>query len=129
LYENDSNPLDEPVDPTPNHGHPDGNPGPGGDDPNNDNDNDNDNAGNGNPPPVPPPANNNDITNVMRFLAQAITANREPPKSKIREPDTFNGSNPKKLHTFLVQCQLTFNDRLTTYANDRTKVNFVISYL
>jgi hypothetical protein len=65
----------------------------------------------------------------MRLLAQAITANREPPKSKIREPDTFDGSNPKKLRTFLVQCQLTFNDRPTTYANDRTKVNFAISYL
>ncbi|KIO02020.1 hypothetical protein M404DRAFT_28248 [Pisolithus tinctorius Marx 270] len=29
-------------------------------------------------------------------------------KTKVQEPDTFNGSDPKKLHEFLIQCKLNF---------------------
>ena len=31
--------------------------------------------------------------------------------AKVREPDTFDGTDPKKLRTFLVQCELCFQDR------------------
>src|ERR1700720_2434174 len=34
-----------------------------------------------------------------------------------------------KLQTFLVQLQLSFNDRLSTFANGQRKFNFAISYL
>jgi len=30
--------------------------------------------------------------------------------AKVREPDTFDGMDPKKLRTFLVQCELCFQD-------------------
>ncbi|KIO14031.1 hypothetical protein M404DRAFT_18291 [Pisolithus tinctorius Marx 270] len=30
------------------------------------------------------------------------------PKTKVCEPDTFDGSNPKKLCNFLIQCELNF---------------------
>ena len=30
--------------------------------------------------------------------------------AKVREPDTFDGTDPKKLRTFLVQCELCFQD-------------------
>jgi len=30
--------------------------------------------------------------------------------AKVREPDTFDGMDPKKLRTFLVQCKLCFQD-------------------
>ena len=30
--------------------------------------------------------------------------------AKVQEPDTFNGTDPKKLRTFLVQCELCFQD-------------------
>ncbi|KIO14825.1 hypothetical protein M404DRAFT_17683 [Pisolithus tinctorius Marx 270] len=33
------------------------------------------------------------------------------PKTKVREPDTFDSSDPKKLHEFLIQCKLNFQDR------------------
>jgi len=31
-------------------------------------------------------------------------------KPKLQEPNPFNGSNPKKLHTFIFQCKLNFRD-------------------
>ncbi|KAG6327342.1 hypothetical protein ID866_11747 [Astraeus odoratus] len=47
----------------------------------------------------------------------------------VHEPDTFNGTDPKKLHTFLVQCKLNFQDHPSTFKKDRAKVVFVQSYL
>ncbi|KAG6326123.1 hypothetical protein ID866_12966 [Astraeus odoratus] len=47
----------------------------------------------------------------------------------LQEPDMFNSSDPKKLCTFLVQCELNFQDRPHTFRNDRTKVTFAQSYL
>src|SRR6266436_10179338 len=41
----------------------------------------------------------------------------------------FNGSNPKDLRAFLLQCQITFNLYLQQYSTDVTKVFFTISYL
>ncbi|KAG6325694.1 hypothetical protein ID866_13395, partial [Astraeus odoratus] len=41
----------------------------------------------------------------------------------------FNGSDPKKLCMFLVQCELNFQDRPCAFCNDRTKVTFAQSYL
>ena len=47
----------------------------------------------------------------------------------ICEPDTFNGTDPKKLCTFLVQCELNFQDRRRAFNADRAKVTFAQSYL
>ncbi|KAG6326148.1 hypothetical protein ID866_12941 [Astraeus odoratus] len=41
----------------------------------------------------------------------------------------FDGSDPKKLCMFLVQCKLNFQDRPHTFHNDQTKVTFAQSYL
>ncbi|EGO29271.1 hypothetical protein SERLADRAFT_405337 [Serpula lacrymans var. lacrymans S7.9] len=71
-------------------------------------------------------------------LAQAITLlarlSRHSPNStsactKIREPDTFDGSNPRKLRSFIVQCQLDFNNHPGTFQTDRAKINYAISFL
>ncbi|KAI6011739.1 hypothetical protein EDC04DRAFT_2609792 [Pisolithus marmoratus] len=40
------------------------------------------------------------------------------PKTKVHEPDTFDGSNPKKLWEFLVQCELNFQDHLHAFCSD-----------
>ncbi|KIN96494.1 hypothetical protein M404DRAFT_111725, partial [Pisolithus tinctorius Marx 270] len=50
-------------------------------------------------------------------------------KTKVREPDTFDGSDPKKLHEFLVQCELNFQDHPCAFRSDRAKVTFTQSYL
>ncbi|KIN92959.1 hypothetical protein M404DRAFT_172124, partial [Pisolithus tinctorius Marx 270] len=50
-------------------------------------------------------------------------------KTKVCEPDTFNGSDPKKLHEFLIQCKLNFQDHPHTFRSNREKVTFTQSYL
>jgi len=50
-------------------------------------------------------------------------------RAKVREPDTFDGTDPKKLRTFLVQCELCFQDRAKAFHLDRAKVTFAQSYL
>jgi len=49
--------------------------------------------------------------------------------AKVREPDTFDSTDPKKLRTFLVQCELCFQDRAKAFHLDRAKVTFAQSYL
>ena len=49
--------------------------------------------------------------------------------AKVREPDTFDGTDPKKLRTFLVQCKLCFQDHPKAFHQDRAKVTFAQSYL
>jgi len=49
--------------------------------------------------------------------------------AKVREPDTFDGTHPKKLWTFLVQCELCFQDRAKAFHQDRARVTFAQSYL
>jgi len=57
------------------------------------------------------------------------TNNSSSSHAKVREPDTFDGTDPKKLWTFLVQCELCFQDRAKAFCLDRAKVTFAQSYL
>src|SRR6266481_6064693 len=50
-------------------------------------------------------------------------------KVKLRDPDLFDGSDTWKLHTFILQCKLNFRDRSNLFQDDRTKVNYMLSYL
>ncbi|GAW06829.1 retrotransposon nucleocapsid protein [Lentinula edodes] len=49
-------------------------------------------------------------------------------KSKVKEPEVFDGSDPQKLKTFFVNLALVFNDRPKYFTNQR-KVNYTLSYL
>jgi len=57
------------------------------------------------------------------------TNNSSSSRAKVCEPDTFNGMDPKKLRTFLVQRELCFQDRAKAFRLDRAKVTFAQSYL
>jgi hypothetical protein len=50
-------------------------------------------------------------------------------RSKVREPDTFDGSTPSKLRAFEVQCHINFKDRPGVFANDEQKINYALSFL
>ena len=88
-------------------------------------------------PPIPPgpPDMLNQFLGGLHELAHSITANQRPPsaprpeKAKVRDPDTFNGSDPRKLRSFLVACNLHFRDRPYAFLDDEKKILFVISYL
>src|ERR1700730_14534301 len=44
------------------------------------------------------------------LLREIIHANKRPETVKPCDPDTFDGSDMKKLESFLIQCQLNFLD-------------------
>jgi len=49
--------------------------------------------------------------------------------TKLRELDTFDGANPNKLQTFILQCSLHFRDHANTFTSDRAKVAYALSFL
>jgi hypothetical protein len=93
-------------------------------DPNNDADDDEDNL--------------NPQDRVFLRLSEAInnlarnsrtSSASEDSKAKVREPDTFDGSDPRKLRAFFVQCELNFQSKPRAFRTDRAKVTFAQSYL
>jgi hypothetical protein len=140
---------EEPEDP--NDGGPGGNPGgnPGGDPdyPGDDDDLYGDVPGGGNPggggggPPgddSDEPEDDSDIStddeeppNLAVAINKLAKSVRRPSdsKTKVREPDTFDGLDPKKLRNFRVQCELNFKARTKAFRNDKSKVTYALSYL
>ena len=51
-----------------------------------------------------------------------------PKCAKAKEPDTFDGSDPRKLNNFILLCNLYFHIN-PSYEDDTTKVTFALSYL
>ena len=49
-------------------------------------------------------------------------------KTKVKDPEPFDGSDPRKLKTFLVSLSLVFIDR-PNYFTEQRKVNYTLSYL
>ena len=76
----------------------------------------------------PTPRGGREIT-PARLLQEIISANKRPETVKPRDPDTFDGSDAKKLKSFLVQCQLNFLDRPGAFRSDSRKINYVLSFL
>jgi hypothetical protein len=48
--------------------------------------------------------------------------------SMAKEPDTFDGSHPCQLNSFILLCNLYFCNNLS-YSDDESKVTFALSYL
>ena len=69
-----------------------------------------------------------DITEMANTINTLVQSN-VPSRVKLREPDTFDGSDLKKLQTFLLHCKLNFQDRPDIFPDRITKVNYVLSYL
>jgi len=47
----------------------------------------------------------------------------------IRAPDTYDGSSPKGLRTFFVQCNLVFRQNPHWFPTPESKVNYALSFL
>ncbi|KIO01584.1 hypothetical protein M404DRAFT_149818, partial [Pisolithus tinctorius Marx 270] len=70
------------------------------------------------------------LARAVHALAQSSSHTGDSaPKTKVCKPDTFDSSDPKKLHEFLIQCELNFQDCPCTFCSDRAKVTFAQSYL
>src|SRR5882672_1661800 len=72
-----------------------------------------------------------DTTSEAQQFANTIgkMINFRPPKAKLREPDPFDGYNSQKLRTCILQCRLNFRDHPDLFKDDKSKVNYVLSYL
>jgi hypothetical protein len=66
------------------------------------------------------------IENLARNTRKSLSKDS---KVKVREPDTFDGSEPHKLSAFFVQCELNFQNKTRSFRSDQAKVNFALSYL
>src|SRR3979490_78748 len=75
----------------------------------------------------------NDVPNLAEAIAMLANNLSSPkkssPRTKVCEPDTFDGSDSRKLQPFLVQCNLNFRDRPDAFSSDSAKVTYVLSYL
>jgi hypothetical protein len=74
------------------------------------------------------------LADAIAMLAQTLQQPRDAPApqhfpSKVREPDQFDGLDSRKLRAFLVQLAINFQDRPMVFREDRTKVNYALSYL
>src|SRR5882724_10189255 len=58
-----------------------------------------------------------------------IIGNDSGSKPKLREPDPFDGSESKKLRTFILQCKLNFRDHSDMFNSNTAKVNYMLSFL
>src|SRR5882724_5305252 len=68
-----------------------------------------------------------DATAIAEAIGKVLKTNNSKPK--LREPDPFDGSDPRKLRTFILQCKLDFRDRKEAFEDNSDKVNYVLSYL
>ncbi|KIM51643.1 hypothetical protein SCLCIDRAFT_33286 [Scleroderma citrinum Foug A] len=66
---------------------------------------------------------------IGRLTCSVQSSNSSSSCTKVCEPDTFDGTDPKKLRTFFIQCKLNFQDRLKAFQTDWAKVTFAQSYL
>ena len=76
-----------------------------------------------NPPTNPPPVPRRSISPELREL---LGAGRSV---SVRPPDTFDGSDQKKLQNFLLLLSIFFQSQPRRFSTDQHKVLFAISYL
>lgn len=80
-----------------------------------------------------PDANVPNLANALTLLARRIGEMPAPKESsasvKPRTPDTFDGSDPNKLETFVFQCSMYIAALSKDFPNDESRVTFTISYL
>jgi hypothetical protein len=68
-----------------------------------------------------------ELSDSLRTLRQPSAPKAD--KIKVREPDTFDGTTPRKLRDFLISCNLHFRNRAETFSSDEKKIIFILSYL
>ena len=73
----------------------------------------------------------NNLAIAISRLSRSTCCNNESSSSRVKvwDPDTFDGTDPKKLRTFLVQCELVYSNWPKAFQLDRSKITFTQSYL
>src|SRR6266481_187102 len=66
---------------------------------------------------------------VLASTIDRVVKSNLPNKVKLRDPNLFDGSDTRKLRTFVLQCKLNFCDCSDLFQDDTMKVNYMLSYL
>ena len=66
---------------------------------------------------------------VLTRVALATVDHDSSGKTKVCEPNTCDGSDPCKLHTFLIPCELNFQNCPKAFTTDCAKITYMQSYL
>jgi hypothetical protein len=67
------------------------------------------------------------LTKVLKDMSNPPPARSS--RSNLRNPDTFDGSDPMKLRPFLAQCYLHFAEREHDFKTDDDKIIYMMSFL
>ena len=71
-----------------------------------------------------------DLATALTLLAQSLSApKKNSERTKVWEPDIFDGSDTHKLQPFLVQCTLNFRNCPDAFSTASAKVTFALSYI
>lgn len=71
-----------------------------------------------------------DLVQAIMLMTHELRL-RDPariPTPRVKEPDTFDGSEPRKLNNFILLCNLYFR-RNSAFSRDEDKVTFALSHL
>ena len=68
------------------------------------------------------------LARALTLLTEQLRSRDKPKRVKAKEPDTFDGSDSRKLNNFILLCNLYFRHN-PSYEEDATKVTFALSYL
>ena len=82
------------------------------------------------PPNMEPADLTPNLAQAILLMTQELRRREGPPRTSARtkEPDTFDGSDPRKLNNFILLCNLYFRNN-SAYSDDEAKVSFALSYL
>ncbi|KIN95087.1 hypothetical protein M404DRAFT_34478 [Pisolithus tinctorius Marx 270] len=69
------------------------------------------------------------LAEAIKLLAHNAHTSESSSRTKLHEPDTFDGTDPKKLCAFFIQCKLNFQDQPQAFRTNCAKVIFMQSYL
>ena len=79
-------------------------------------------------PDIPPVDSNTLLAAALDNLNRGLRKLR-PNSTKVKEPESFDGSNPSKLREFLVSCSLVFSNHPDSFSRDEKRIRYAISYL
>ena len=69
------------------------------------------------------------LSEAIKSLTESVHKDPSDSKAKIRDPNTFDGSDSKKLRGFLLQCKLNFWSKPKSFQTKQLKVNYSLSFL
>src|SRR5271155_2978718 len=69
------------------------------------------------------------LAEAILLMTEELRRCEKAPTTKVKEPDTFDSSDSRKLNNFILLCDLYFRHKPSAYSDDSAKVDFSLSHL